>query len=53
MIKYSDLRRSGVSMSDAVVELTEEEIKLTSKRIEPFGITDYVIVSAQKAGGSR
>ena len=48
IIKYSDYRRSGRSMAEAVVELSPEDIEQATKRIEPFGITDYIIVSAQK-----
>jgi microcystin synthetase protein McyJ len=48
MIQYSDLRRAGRSMSEAVVELSPEDIERVSKRMEPFGLTDYIIVSAEK-----
>lgn len=50
IIKYSDYRRSGRSMAEAVVELSPEDIEQATKRTEPFGITDYIIVSAQKPG---
>ena len=50
IIKYSDMRRSGRTMAESIVELSPEDIELAAKRSEPLGITDYIIVSAQKPG---
>jgi microcystin synthetase protein McyJ len=49
-LKYQALRNNGVSLHDAVIELTQEEID-TCKGQELFAVTglaDYVLVSADK-----
>jgi microcystin synthetase protein McyJ len=48
--KYAELRKSGVTMKDAVVSLSEKEIQdcYGIKNWEPTGLTDYVIFSAEK-----
>jgi microcystin synthetase protein McyJ len=50
--KYHALRNKGVSLADAVIELSQEEID-TCAGLELWkltGITDYLIVSARKPG---
>lgn len=49
-LKYSELRRKGVSMDDAVIQLTQDEIDRCEglDKWKPSALTDYVIVSAQK-----
>jgi len=47
-VKYGDLRRQGHAMSDAIVEISAEDITNAMTRCEPYGLTDYLIVSAQK-----
>jgi microcystin synthetase protein McyJ len=49
-LKYKALRESGVSMKDAVIELTQEEID-TCQGLDLYkvtGFTDYVVFSADK-----
>jgi microcystin synthetase protein McyJ len=48
IVKYTALRRSGVPMASAIVELSEDDVKYAVKRAEPFGLNDYIIASAQK-----
>jgi microcystin synthetase protein McyJ len=51
MHKYAELRREGVSMDDAKVELTEDEITNVlgvDVWAKQGGLTDYVIASARK-----
>ncbi|HET9930500.1 MAG TPA: class I SAM-dependent methyltransferase [Polyangiaceae bacterium] len=50
-VKYSNLRRSGVKMQDALVELTPAEIERNLKLWEPLRITDYLIATADKPAG--
>jgi microcystin synthetase protein McyJ len=47
-LKYSDLRRSGVKLEDAVVKLEPHEIQAGLKRWASLGLTDYVLVTADK-----
>jgi microcystin synthetase protein McyJ len=47
-LKYSDLRRSGVKLEDAIVTLEPHEIDSGIKRWATLGLTDYVLVSADK-----
>lgn len=49
-LKYKDMREKGVSMKDAVIELTQEEID-TCQGLDLYkvtGFTDYVIFAADK-----
>jgi hypothetical protein len=48
--KYAALRKAGVPMDSAVIELTREEIDgcFGIENWEPTGLTDYVIFGAQK-----
>lgn len=48
IFKYNRLRRKGVSMADAVVELTSADLAAHLKTSDSIGITDYVIFSARK-----
>jgi microcystin synthetase protein McyJ len=47
-LKYSDLRRSGVSLADAVVTIEPHEIEPGLRRWARLGLNDYVLVSADK-----
>jgi microcystin synthetase protein McyJ len=51
-VKYSALRNRGVSMQDAVVELTAEDVEQCTglDLWKVTGITDYLIFSARKPG---
>jgi microcystin synthetase protein McyJ len=48
--KYQALRHAGVSLKDAVIELSDDEIARCEgiDRWERLGTTDYVVFSAQK-----
>jgi microcystin synthetase protein McyJ len=48
--KYADLRRAGVSMRDAIVEVQEADVIAGLRTWEWLGVSDYVIVSARKPG---
>jgi len=51
-LKYSELRRSGLSLEQTVIpELGPSEIEKGLKQWEALGLTDYVIVSADKPAG--
>jgi microcystin synthetase protein McyJ len=49
-LKYSELRRKGRSMKDAVVEITPDEVERCAgiEKWDVTGITDYVVFAAQK-----
>jgi microcystin synthetase protein McyJ len=49
-IKYKELREKGLSLQDAVIELTPDEISNVYglKQLALTGFTDYVIFSADK-----
>jgi microcystin synthetase protein McyJ len=47
-LRYSKLRRSGVSLKDAVVSLAPEEVREGLKEWNKLGITDYVLATADK-----
>jgi microcystin synthetase protein McyJ len=51
-VKYNALRNRGVSMKDAVVELTAEDVEQCTglDLWKVTGITDYLIFSARKPG---
>lgn len=47
---YSDLRRSGTSVEAAIIpELSRADVEAARKRWSRFGLTEYVIVTADKA----
>jgi microcystin synthetase protein McyJ len=47
-LRYSKLRRSGVSLRDARVEVKPEDIAPSLKEWHKLGITDYVLATADK-----
>jgi microcystin synthetase protein McyJ len=47
-LTYSKLRRSGVSLDEARVSLSPEEVTKGLKEWNKLGITDYVLVTADK-----
>lgn len=47
-LKYSDLRRSGVTLNDAIVTVEPHEIDAGLKRWAKLGLNDYVLVTADK-----
>lgn len=48
-LKYSDMRRAGSSFENTVIpELSETEVQQGLKRWSNFGLTDYMIVTADK-----
>ncbi|MEY4582835.1 MAG: hypothetical protein RL701_7538 [Pseudomonadota bacterium] len=50
-LKYSELRRAGATLNDAVIpELSPAEIEQGIKAWAPLGLTDYIIASADKPG---
>lgn len=48
--KYRELRNQGISMQDAVIELTDEEIERCAgiEKWEHIGMTDYVLFAGDK-----
>jgi hypothetical protein len=46
--RYAELRRAGVSMGDAVVALNAEDVSAGLGVWESLGVSDYVIVTADK-----
>jgi microcystin synthetase protein McyJ len=50
VLKYQALRQKGVSMKDAVIELSQEEIDRCAglELFKMTGMTDYVLFSADK-----
>lgn len=51
-LKYSALRKKGVPMRDAVIDLSQEEIDRCEgiEKWRPSALDDYIIVSARKPG---
>lgn len=47
-VDYAEQRRSGKSLGEARVALTPERTAENLKKWEPMGLTDYVIVTADK-----
>ena len=47
-LKYSDLRRSGVSQADAIVTVEPQEIESGLTRWSWLGLNDYILVTADK-----
>jgi microcystin synthetase protein McyJ len=47
-LKYSDLRRAGGSVDTVIPELSPNEVQQGIKRWSTFGLTDYVIITADK-----
>jgi microcystin synthetase protein McyJ len=48
-LKYSELRRSGLRLEDATIpELSTDEVDKALKSWKALGLTDYLIVSADK-----
>lgn len=49
-LKYSDLRKRGLSMKEAVIDITPEEVERCAgvEKWDITGVTDYVIFSAVK-----
>ncbi len=47
-LRYSKLRRSGVSLNEAVVSLAPEDIPKGLKEWNKLGLTDYVLATADK-----
>jgi microcystin synthetase protein McyJ len=53
--KYRRLRQGGQSMADAVIELSPEEMERCAggEDWEPSGLTDYVLITADKPRASQ
>jgi hypothetical protein len=48
-LKYSELRRSGLRLEDTVIpELSANDVDKALKKWKALGLTDYLIVSAEK-----
>jgi len=47
-LRYSKLRRSGVKLEDAIVKLRPDEIEPGMKSWAKLGLTDYLLVTADK-----
>ena len=47
-LRYSKLRRSGVKLEDAIVKLRPDEIEPGLKSWAKLGLTDYLLVTADK-----
>ena len=48
-LKYSELRRGGLSLEDTVIpELSPSEVEKALKQWDALGLTDYVLVQADK-----
>jgi microcystin synthetase protein McyJ len=47
-LRYSNLRNSGVSQDDAVVDLKPDEIAPALKQWSKLGLTDYLLATADK-----